>query len=121
MWPRICDIVLAIWLFLSPFIFNYSDSLKMQTYSDFISGFAILFFSVLSFHPKWNKMHLCSLFVAAYLCVLAFLYPTPFLPFYLQSHLILANILFMTAVIPSHASDSPTAWQSYLKEKDNNN
>lgn len=120
MWPRICDIVLASWLFLSPFIFNYPEGLKVQRYSDFVSGFAILFFSVLSFHRKWNKMHLCSLLVVAYLFVLAYLYYTPFLPFYLQSHLIIANILFMTAVIPSHASDSPTAWQSYLNEKDNN-
>ena len=119
MWPRICDIVLAVWLFFSRYIFAYPENFTIPRYSDTICAVAILLFSILSFHQKWNKMHLCSLLVACYLCIIAYLYPTPFLPFYLQSHLIVANILFMTAVIPSHASDSPKDWISYINEEDN--
>lgn len=121
MWPRICDIILGIWLFLSQFIFTFQDGFPFQRVFDNLSAFAILFFSLLSFHPKWSRMHLWNLLVTAYLIIIPFLYHTPFLPFYLQSHLIIANVLLMTAVIPCRASDSPEEWKIYLNKEDARN
>lgn len=118
MWPRISEIILAFWLLLSRFIFHYPDGHSLLGLSDIICAFAILFFSVLSFHSKWNKMHLCNLFVALWLILLAFLHPTPFLPPYLQSHLVVAIILLNFVTLPSPSNLPPRAWQTYLQEEE---
>ena len=104
----------AVWLLISRFIFSYGElSLNI---SDFLIPALILIFACLSFIDKLNKMHVLQVFPAFWLLAISFTYPTPWLPFGLQNHILSALFLFMFAIIPSRAFDPPRPWKRFLKE-----
>lgn len=108
MWARVCEIVLGIWLIAGHFIFSTSLS------EDLAVAFLIFVFSLLSFIGKLNKMHLLQIVPASWLFYLAFSYPTPWLPFYLQNYILIALCLLVFAIIPSRASEPPRPWKKFL-------
>lgn len=112
MWARIVELILAIWLFLSHFIF------PMQNGKDLIIACLIFLFAALSFIDKLNKMHLLQVLPVFWLLYLAFSYPTPWLPFSLQNYILVALLLLVFAITPSRASEPPRPWRRFLKEKD---
>lgn len=116
MWARISEICLAIWLFISRWIFSYGTlSLGIE---DFLIPAMILLFAALSYIEKLNKMHLLQVIPALWLLWISYTYPTPWLPFGLQNHILTALFVLMLAIIPSHASDHPRPWKKFLKSRD---
>ena len=114
-WPRIAEIILGIWLLISRFLLPY------VTYTfngiDWVVPFLIFLFAGLSFIAKLNKIHLLHVIPASWLFYIAYSYPTPWLPLGLQSDILVAITLVTFAILPSHASDHPRAWQAFLREK----
>lgn len=104
--------MLAFWLALSPFIFAHELFVH-----DFTIAFLIALFSLLSFHERLEKMHLCNLMIAAWLIGSAFSASIP-LPSGLQNHLIIGILLTLFGIVPSHSHLPPKAWrQFYLRAK----
>lgn len=114
-WPRIAEIILGIWLLISQFILSYGT--YTLTWIDFLMPFLIFLFAALSYIQKLNKIHLLHILPAAWLFTIAYSYPIPWLPLGLQNYILLAITLLTFAILPSHASDHPRAWQAFLKEK----
>lgn len=112
MWARISEIILGIWLIISHFIFSIPDG------KDFLAAFCILLFASLSYVDKLNKMHLLQILPAGWLLYMSYTYPTPWLPFGIQNHILIALSLFMFAVIPSNASEHPRPWKRFLNPND---
>lgn len=111
MWARISEIILGIWLLASYFIFS------TNAWIDIACGSLVLLFAGLSYVDQLNKMHLLQVVPAGILFYVSYIYPTPWLPFFLQNYILVALCLLMFAIIPSHASDHPRPWQRYLREK----
>src|SRR5690606_15561217 len=107
MWPRVVEIQIAIWLLLSPFIFDYSaqeGSLWAIAYGSatFVTAFALL-----SFHPRWSFMHRYTLAVAGALILTGyFMNGTPPDPA-LQNFLVTGLLLLMLSPLPSNCSEPP--------------
>lgn len=112
MWARIGEIILAVWLLISRFIFSYGD-LRLD-WGDFAAPFSIILFAALSYIERLNKMHLLQVLPALWLLYVAFTYPTPWLPFGLQNHILTALFLLMFAIIPSRALEPPRPWRKFL-------
>jgi hypothetical protein len=53
---------------------------------------------------------------AAWLLYISFTYPTPWLPFGLQNHILSALLLLTFAIIPSRSSDHPRPWRKFLEK-----
>ncbi len=111
MWARIVEILLALWLFGSHWLF------PMEERFIWIPLFIVLF-AALSFIGALNKMHLLQVLPAAHLLYAAFSYPTPWLPFGLQNDILIALLLLMFALIPSRASEPPRPWKKFLKKRE---
>lgn len=112
MWARYCEIGLGIWLGVSHFVFF------TETYHDLITACLIVLFAALSFAKNLNKMHLLQILPIGWLLYTSYTYPTPFLPFGLQNHILVALTLSMFAIIPSNASEHPRPWKRFLKDLD---
>lgn len=112
MWPRICEIILGIWLFSSHFIFS------TDLWEDLVIAVLIFIFSLLSYFEKINKMHLFQIIPIGWLLYISYSYPTPWLPFYLQNYILVALGLLVFAIVPSRASDPPRAWRDFLGNRE---
>lgn len=109
MWARIIELLIALWMLISYFLFDYQwDHLPVAA--------AIGIFSLLSYIESLNKMHLFNVLPAFYLLYISYTYPTVPLPFSYQSYILCAFFLLLFAIIPSRASEPPRAWRNYLRE-----
>ncbi|HSX26915.1 MAG TPA: hypothetical protein VLE89_07930 [Chlamydiales bacterium] len=111
MWARVIEFMLAVWLSLSRFIFNQPFSINELICASFIA-----LFSLLSFHSKFDKMHLCNYLIVIWLFYLDYSHGAPLPPF-MQNYQVLALLILMTALIPSHSHQPPRPWRKFLKER----
>lgn len=114
MWARIIELMLASWLAVSRFIFN--EPFSFWTVNELICAALIALFSLCSFHPKLEKIYLCHYAIVFWFFYLTFSHGAP-LPPYLQNYQVLALLVLMTAIIPSHSHLPPRPWQRFLLRK----
>ncbi|QDS92831.1 hypothetical protein FF011L_15800 [Roseimaritima multifibrata] len=109
MWGRVVEIMTAVWLAMSPWIFHASsDQLLMA--ADLGVAFLIALLAGLSYwHPTRNA-HLLTLLVAVGLIIWGRFAGTP-PPFEHQNHIVVGLFLLMIALIPNEASTPPIAWR----------
>jgi len=116
MWARGIELLLAGWLAASPLIFQHAPEALLLWVTDLLCAVSMASFSLLSFRPALEKAHLLNLVVAAWLLgVGAFTVPSPPPPA-LQNEVVIGLLLLMLAIVPSHASHPPRAWQEFQED-----
>ena len=116
MWPRMVEILIAIWLAASPFVLGHIDEHPALSISDIACGVIIAASAVISFSEHWRRMHLGELAVAAWLLGFGYLGSSEPLPG-LQNDILVALVLMMFAIIPSEANRPPRSWRTFEFEK----
>lgn len=112
MWARILEMILSLWLLVSPWIGGSTTYLE-----EFFLAAAIFFFAFLSYWRE--KAHLFHLLIAIRLGFIAF-YQKTSLPYPVQqNYLILALLLLFLSLVPSYANSPPKAWIEFQKKKGN--
>lgn len=115
MWARVIEIMTAVWLGYSPFIFREEGSTSL-IWIDFCLGLAIADLAGLSYWPPTRHAHLITLAIAGGLVIygrFAELPPTPAQ----QNHVVVGLFLLMIAVVPNHASQPPRQWMKPVELK----
>jgi hypothetical protein len=117
MWSRIIELLFAVWLFCSHYVFPYPFVSKFFWINDLCSAALIASFALLSFVRRFEKAHLCSLAVALWLMGVGF-FGSSILPppAFLQNDLIVGLLLLAFAIIPSHSSNPPKSWAEFYKK-----
>ena len=116
MWPRAVEVMLGIWLALSPWIFGHFGRQPL-TASDLLAGLAVVVLALLSFFPRLHRAHLGLLAVAAWLAGFAYFgYGHP-IPPGAQNELLVGLTLILIAIIPNEASKPPRKWRRFLEAK----
>ena len=110
MWSRVVEVMLGIWLILSPWIFHYSLTKPEWWINDMATGTAVILFGLLSFWKHTVLAHLLTLLLGGWL--VGFAYGEGFgnAPAAAQNDLILGLLLLMFAVIPNQSSRPPRSW-----------
>lgn len=108
MWARVVEIMTAVWLALSPFIFRAQDDLFL-IWIDSGVALAIWIFSGLSWWPPTRWAYLFNLLVAGGLVAFGRFGtevrgPTD------ENHIIVGLFLLMIAVIPNESTRPPACW-----------
>ncbi|TWU05819.1 SPW repeat domain-containing protein [Stieleria varia] len=109
MWGRVVEIMTAVWLAASPFIFDVQSNMVLL-WSDLGIALLICILAGLSYWKPTRHAHLLSLLVAVGLIIwgrFAVLPPSPIH----QNHIVVGLFLLMIALIPNHASHPPLVWQ----------
>jgi hypothetical protein len=110
MWPRFLELVLAVWLVISPFVFGHYPAERDLWLSDFACAGVIAVCALLSLRPTTRRAHLVELVVAVWLLATGYLARSEALPA-LQNNILVAFVLLMVAVIPSDANRPPVQWR----------
>ena len=109
MWGRVVEIMTAVWLAMSPWIFHASDNQSLM-WADLGVGLLIAVLAALSYWHPTRYAHLLILAVAIGLIGWGRLAGTP-PPFEHQNHIVIGLFLLMIALIPNDASNPPTMWR----------
>ncbi len=110
MWGRVVEIMTAVWLALSPFIFRVQGD-ESLVWIDSLTALTIVCLSGLSYWHPTRHAHLGIIVVATGLALwgrLAELPPPPIQ----QNHIVVGLFLLMIAIIPNEASRPPKAWRA---------
>lgn len=117
MWQRSVEVMIALWLLMSPFVFRHDDAWIALWASDFTSAAVIALCSLLSFWERTRRAHLLNLVVAAWLMGFGYFaggYPSAA---GYQNELIVGLVLVLFAIIPNESTQPPRSWRSYYEEK----
>lgn len=110
MWSRVVEFMLGCWLAVSPFIFRHPEAADSLWWTDWISAGLVSGFSLLSFWWPARRAHLATAVVACALVAIGRFSSTGELAPALQNQIVVGLLLLMFALIPSHASQPPSAW-----------
>lgn len=110
MWSRVVEIMLGVWLMISPFIFSHPDSQTSWWINDLTTGTAIVIFGLFAFWSKTRYAHLLTLVTACWLMFFAYLKGFGDPPAAMQNNLVTGICLLMFSVIPNEASQPPKSW-----------
>ncbi len=115
MWGRIVELMTAVWLMFSPFIFRAQHDPTI-VWVDTLTGLGICILAGLSWWKPTRHAHLLILIVAIGLVIYGRMTGTPPAPAH-QNHIVVGLILLMIAIIPNDASRPPKAWLTKVAEQ----
>jgi hypothetical protein len=110
MWARVVEVMLGLWLLISPFIFGHSAGNTGLWINDLVCGFLLMTLALLSFWHPLRYAHLAIGIVALWLIAFGFFVPYPAPPAS-QNHILLGLVLLMFAIIPNDANLPPPSWR----------
>ena len=105
MWGRVVEIMTAVWLAFSPYIFPGGDMVFYHWFDNLIA-LSIIVFAGLSFWRPTRHAHVLTLLVALGLAIFGRLQGSPPAPID-QNHIAVGLFLLMIAIIPNYASQPP--------------
>ncbi|KAA5542614.1 hypothetical protein FYK55_13850 [Roseiconus nitratireducens] len=109
MWGRVIEIMTAVWLAASPFIFRASDN-STFVWADSLIALLVCVLAGLSYWQPTRHAHLLILVVGTGLALWGRFAISPPPPIH-QNHIVVGLFLLMIALIPNHASLPPQTWQ----------
>lgn len=113
MWARTAEVMLALWLAISPFVFAIDASRPLWWGIAFASATLVLFFSLLSFWRPARRAHVGTLITGVGLAGFGYFAAAAPSPPALQNFLITGLLLVMAGIIPSFASRPPAKWEQF--------
>lgn len=119
MWARTVEIMLGVWLAISPFVFGHMPEPQAWWINDFACGLLIITFACLSFWHPTRHAHLLHIAVGFWMFAFAYyqrfwVYPdVQHAPAELQNLAATAFLLLMFAILPNDATRPPSSWERF--------
>ena len=107
MWPRTVEILVGVWLAVSPFVFGYTDEMAAWWTIDFLAATLIVGVGMVRFWRPMRRAKVVTLFVAGALAGYSYLALDHPSPPHAQNHLVVGILLLMMAMIPSPSERPP--------------
>ena len=117
MWARIIEIMLGLWLALSPFVLPIPPGESFFKINNSICAILVILFACLSFRKKISKTHLLTIAVSLWLWGLGYSTFPEKTSVQLENSVIVGLLLLMLAIVPSHAEQLSPSWQKFIKKK----
>jgi hypothetical protein len=111
MWARVIELMLGIWLLISPFIFRETAAVGNFWSTDVSTGSAVILLSLLSFWRPLSRSHLATGVLAMWLIVWAWFAAARPGPPAAQNEIVIGLLLVMLAIVPNEASLPPESWR----------
>ena len=115
MWARVVEVMLGVWLLISPFVFGYQS--QAFWINDYVTAAFIFLFSLSSFWKPWRYAHLLNIAIGIWLIAYGYIgapYPPP--P-NLQSNVFIGWLLLIFSIIPNRAQEPSESWVKFLQKK----
>lgn len=112
MWARNVEVMLALWLAISPFVFDIPAHRTGVWVADMLVALLIMVCSLSSYWRPLRHAYLGTLALALILATYGFVQPRP-LPGWQQNHILVGLLLSMFAIVPCRAGAPPAPWQRH--------
>lgn len=124
MWARVVEVMLGLWLVLSPFIFGHAYADAALVRSDLASGTLVALAAIVALigriapSRRWLRhAHLLTIAVALWLVVFAyFAGGHPSEPGY-KNEILVGLTLLLFAIIPTDAGEPPESWRRHYRRR----
>lgn len=110
MWPRTVELMLGVWLTISPFVFRGTQRWIEYSINDAISGGLVIACSLLAFWPPMRRANLGTLVVAAWLVTYGYFSAARPGPPAAQNDIVVGLLLAVFAILPTRANEPPDGW-----------
>ena len=119
MWPRVVEVMIGVWLAMSPFVFHRSFDHPPYWWNDFASSVLVMTFALLSFWHRTRHAHLLQIVMGLWLMGWAFAngFGSEPVPPILQNDVMTGFTLLMFAILPNRASRPSASWEALLLER----
>lgn len=117
MWPRTVELMLGIWLMISPWVFGHYPDDQFLWLNDVFCGIAAVVISMASVAQRLRHLHLLLFLLGGWLAGVGYVaggYPSA--PGY-TNEIIIGLTLMMFAIIPNQANQPPVGWRAYYASK----
>jgi hypothetical protein len=111
MWPRLLEAALAAWLAASPFVFGATGAARVH---DLAVAAVLAALALASFTRRLRMAHLFEVPLALGLIAYGWLRHEAEPTAVAQNHMLLGLTLLMTAILPTHATRPPPAWEAAI-------
>ena len=119
MWPRVVEVMIGIWLAVSPFIFHPSYEHPAYWWNDFTCSVLVIVLALLSFWHPMRYAHLLQIVMGLWL--MGWAYANGFgrepVPPPLQNNVMTGFTLLMFAILPNRASRPTPSWEALLLDR----
>ena len=115
MWPRIAELLLGLWLVLTPAIFAGTVAIHSFVWRDVGAGVTIIVLSILSFWRRTGWAHYVTGLVAIGLGIAAYFGPERLGPPAAQNEIAVSLALLLFAIVPNEATRPPRPWRSHTE------
>jgi hypothetical protein len=115
MWARVIELMLGVWLVLSPFIFRRTPAAAEFWSTDVTTGSAVILLSLLSFWNPMRRSHLATGVLAVWLVIWAWFAAARPGPPAAQNEIVVGLLLLMLALVPNEASLPPESWRRSVR------
>lgn len=118
MWPRVAELMLGLWLVLSPLIFRNTPSVGEVAVIDVTAGSLVVLMAILSFWRPTAGAHFVTIAIALGLGLYGYFgFERPGPPV-AQNEITLALLLLLLAIIPNEANEPPVPWREAARRAD---
>lgn len=109
MWPRVIEVMLGLWLWLSPFILRYPGQNEdmMLWIGDYLLGFFVIFFALASYSRKVEWAHYGNSALAVILCFYGYVISAELLSRAGQNHILVGLLILMFSILPNRVNHVP--------------
>jgi hypothetical protein len=114
-WPRIVELMLGVWLTLSPFIFRGTPRSMEYTINDAVSGALVIGFSLAAFWRPLRRANIGTIGIALWLTLYGyFSAPRPGPPG-AQNDIVVGLLLLVFAILPTDTNRPPDRWRAGIR------
>ncbi|MGH9458010.1 MAG: hypothetical protein ACRD2J_10265 [Thermoanaerobaculia bacterium] len=114
MWPRLCEIAVALWLFVGPAFFPGPERVELITR---VVAAAVLIFSAGSLLERFRRAYLGTFAVSLGIIAWVLMQPSPVAPAF-ENLMVSGLLLAMFAILPPEDNQPPRAWRRFEDARD---
>lgn len=111
MWPRVVELMLGIWLAISPFVFRGTPEVREYAVNDAITGSLVVVVSLSCFWRPMRRAHLATLALGVWLAAFGYFSAERPGPPAAQNDIVVGLLLLVFAILPSEATLPPVPWR----------
>lgn len=118
MWARVVEVMLGIWLLMSPFIFQHESGEVVLWCNDLGGGFALITLALAACWHPLRFAHVGELLVAGWLLAYSYLtFSYPHADPALQNEFLVGLLIAMFAILPTESFVPPRPWRAFYHRR----
>ena len=118
MWPRYIEVMLGLWLLVSPFVFRYEGEWVGLWANDFLCGALIVAIALSTHWTPLRRLHVLELVIALWLIGFGWANGRGSELGLYHNYIVTGLLVAMHAIIPTASSSPPPAWQRFYEDRE---